>query len=469
MTLPTRNAALRNAAAYFDNGAFLAELAALVSRTSESQNPAAAPELLAYLTLDLQPRLQALGFGSVLHDNPEQGGPPFLMASRIEDPGLPTVLIYGHGDVVHGQAEDWREGLSPFRLQQEGDRVYGRGTADNKGQHLVNLTALQQVIAERGRLGFNAKLLIEMGEEAGSPGLQSFCRSEAALLEADVLIASDGPRIDPGRPMIFTGSRSSLTFRLSVDLREGAHHSGNFGGLIADPAIILAHALAVITDQRGQIQVPEWRPDTLTPRIREVLAVLPVPEAGFALDPDWGEESLSQTERVFGWNSFAVLAMKSGRPEAPVNAIAGEAHATCQLRYVVGTDPEEILPALRRHLDQAGFGVVQITMTDTGYFPATRLDPDHPWVQFTAGSLEESTGLAPHLLPNLGGSLPNDCFADILGLPTIWIPHSYAGCNQHAPDEHALMPVLRQGLIGMTGLFWDIGTPGLSPQPKNSA
>lgn len=463
MTLSPRDQALARAAAHFDSGAFVADLAALVARPTESQRPDAGPELEAYIAQALMPMLAGLGFEARRHDNPLPGAPPIFTAHRIEDPALPTVLIYGHGDVIHGQEADWRAGLQPFRLVAEGDRLYGRGAADNKVQHLVNIQALAQVIAQRGRLGFNAMLLIEMGEEAGSPGLHAFCGRNAALLRADVLVASDGPRVAPDRPTIFTGSRGGCLFELSLDLREGAHHSGNFGGLIADPAIILAHAIASITDARGQILVPEWRPDSLTPRIREVLAALPVPEAGFALDPDWGEAGLTQAERVFGWNSFAVLAMKSGRPEAPVNAISGHAKATCQLRYVVGTDPAEIVPALRRHLDRGGFHKVRITAPDRDAFPATRLDPDHPWVHFTARSLRESTGVAPHILPNLGGSIPNDCFAGVLGLPTIWVPHSYAGCNQHAPDEHALASLSRQALIGMTGLFWDIGTPGLAP------
>ena len=468
MSLSPRDQALARAAAHFDSGAFVADLAALVAHPTESQRPDAGPALEAYITEALMPMLARLGFEGQRHDNPVPGAPPIFTARRIEDPSLPTVLIYGHGDVIHGQAADWRAGLQPFRLVAEGDRLYGRGTADNKVQHLVNIAALARVVAQRGRLGFNAMLLVEMGEEAGSPGLQEFCRRNAASLRADVLVASDGPRIAPDRPTIFTGSRGGCQFELLVDLREGAHHSGNFGGLIADPAIILAHAIAAITDARGQILVPEWRPDSLTPRIREVLAALPVPEAGFALDPDWGEAGLTQIERVFGWNSFAVLAMQSGRPEAPVNAISGHAKATCQLRYVVGTDPADIVPALRRHLDQGGFHQVRVATPDRGTFPATRLDPDHPWVHFTARSLRESTGLSPHILPNLGGSIPNECFAEVLGLPTIWVPHSYAGCNQHAPDEHALASLSRQALIGMTGLFWDIGTPGLTPVPGHA-
>ncbi|WP_325048043.1 hypothetical protein [Paracoccus sediminilitoris] len=75
-----------------------------------------------------------------------------------------------------------------------------------------------------------------------------------------------------------------------------------------------------------------------------------------------------------------------------------------------------------------------------------------------AGLVEADHWKGPHVLPNLAGSLPNDCFADVLGLPTIWIPHSYLGCNQHAPNEHVLRPVCREAMQVMAGLYWDIGT-----------
>ena len=81
----------------------------------------------------------------------------------------------------------------------------------------------------------------------------------------------------------------------------------------------------------------------------------------------------------------------------------------------------------------------------------------HGWS--SSPSLERTTGHAPTILPNLGGSLPNDIFVDVLGLRTIWIPHSYAGCSQHAPDEHLLAPIAREGLGAMAGLFWDLGEP----------
>jgi acetylornithine deacetylase/succinyl-diaminopimelate desuccinylase-like protein len=459
----SRAAAIARAHAHFDSGEFLVDLRRRVAIPSTSQEPERAGVLRSYLDDEMVPSLAPLGFTSRVLDNPK--GPPFLVAERVEDPALLTVLTYGHGDTIRGLDDQWRSGLSPWTLTVEGTRWYGRGTADNKGQHSVNIAALAAVLAERGScgsssgLGFNVKILIEMGEEVGSAGLHELCeRHKHELLRANVLIASDGPRIAPDRPTIFLGARGGHPIELSVDLREGGHHSGNWGGLLANPGIILAQALACITDARGTIRVPEWRPQ-LPQSVRRLLEGVEVDGGGNGprVDRDWGEPELTPAERVFGWNSFEVLAFTTGTPDHPVNAIPGNARAHCQLRYVVGTDADDIIPALRRHLDRHGFMQVEVGRGRGGFFQASRLDPEDPWVAFAARSIEQTTGRAPTILPNLGGSLPNDSFAEVLGLKTIWVPHSYAGCSQHAPDEHLLAPIAREGLGAMAGLFWDIG------------
>ncbi|OWU85715.1 hypothetical protein ATO6_01980 [Oceanicola sp. 22II-s10i] len=458
----TRDDAIAHATAYFEAGTFQSDLARLVTFRSESQNPApeARAESLRYLQEAMRPRLEALGFTCEIIDNPDPKGGALLLGERHEGDGLPVILTYGHGDTVRGQDDMWREGLEPWVLTEEDDRLYGRGSADNKSQHLINIAALEAVLAARGSLGFNTRIVIEMSEEVGSVGLPEVFRAHRDRLTADVLIASDGPRLQPEVPTMFMGSRGGTTFDLIVETHDGAHHSGNWGGLLADPAMILAHALACITDVRGQIKVPEWRPNSLTNSVREALHGLPVTGGeGPAVDPDWGEESLTPAERVFGWNSFTILAMVSGVPEAPVNAISGWARATCQLRYVVGTEPEDIVPALRRHLDAHRFERVQIRLHDRGFFGATRLDPDHPWAKFVGDSIRRTAGQV-HVLPNLAGSLPNDSFTDILNVPTIWVPHSYRGCSQHAPNEHVLKPLCRDALRVMAGVFWDVGEIG---------
>jgi acetylornithine deacetylase/succinyl-diaminopimelate desuccinylase-like protein len=475
-TSASRERAIADAERWFDAGGLFDELARRIAIPTESQDPSRAAVLGAYLRDEIAPALGPLGFEVEIVDNPAGTGGPMLLARRVEDRASPTVLGYGHADVIRGLAGQWRAERDPWTLQADGERWYGRGTADNKGQHTINLAALRLVLQararaqglpadalDRARLGFNAALLLETGEEVGSPGLHRVCDAWRDWLGADVLIASDGPRVQPGRPTLFLGSRGALNFDLVVDLREGGHHSGNWGGLIANPGLVLAHALASIADGRGAIRVPEWRPTSLTPAVREALSRLTVDggDDGPPVDPDWGEPGLTPAERVYGWSSFEILAFETGNPARPVNAIPPRARAHCQLRFVVGVDPEDILPALRRHLDAHGFAAVQVVRSEAGYFPATRLEPDHPWVRWAAGSIRRTTGAAPAILPNLGGSLPNDAFSERLGLPTVWVPHSYAGCSQHAPDEHLLEPVARDALRLMTGLYWDLGEPGV--------
>ncbi len=455
----TRNTAIDRAADYFDSGTLFDVLARRVAVPTESQNPDRADALVAYLTDEMVPAFEAMGFECRLVDHPEALA-PFLLAERHEGDDRPTVLGYGHGDVVRGQDDRWADGLDPWRLTERGDRWYGRGVADNKGQHTINMAALETVVETRGELGFNAKYIIEMGEETGSPGFHAFCRDHADGLAADVLIASDGPRLRAGQPTVFLGARGAVNFDLVVDARAGGHHSGNWGGLISNPALQLAHALSSIASERGEIHIPEWVPDEIPASVRRALEGLTVDggEHGPVVEPDWGQPGLTPAERVFAWCSFEILAFEAGTPAKPVNAIPPRARAHCQLRFVVGPDADDILPALRRHLDRNGFGFVAIeTQASDVKFRATRTDPDDPWVRRAVTSIESTTGSPVALLPNVGGSLPNDAFADILGLKTIWVPHSYPGCSQHAPDEHGLSSVFRDALLAMTGLYWDLG------------
>ena len=147
--------------------------------------------------------------------------------------------------------------------------------------------------------------------------------------------------------------------------------------------------------------------------------------------------------------------MGCGNPAQPVNAIPPAARATLQLRFVVGTAANRIREHVLARL--AELGHADITVSEPVVMAATRLDPDNAWVRLALASLAKSTGVAPALLPNLGGSLPNDVFADILGLPTVWVPHSYPACSQHAPNEHVLAPLMREGLTMSAALLFEVG------------
>ena len=197
-----RNTAIAAAQQYFDDGRFLAELDRRVGYHTESPDPDRRPDLYAYLEEEMAPSLEVMGFGCEVFDHPDEGGTPFLVAERHEGEGLPTVMTYGHGDVVLGYDDQWADGRSPWTATVDGDRIYGRGTADNKGQHTINQAAMRAVLETKGELGFNVVALYETGEECGSNGLHEFCAANAERFEADVLIASDGPRTAADRPTI---------------------------------------------------------------------------------------------------------------------------------------------------------------------------------------------------------------------------------------------------------------------------
>ena len=460
----SRSGALDRARAYVESGTFERDLARRVAHRTESQKlPDTLPELHRYLEEEMVPAFQRMGFATHIYANPRAGQGPVLLASRIEDAALPTVLGYGHGDVIRGLEDQWTKGKGPWVTARDGERLYGRGTADNKGQHTINMAALEAVMAERGgRLGFNARFIVEMGEEAGSKGLGELVRAHKGVFAADVLVASDGPRVKQERPTVSLGCRGAINFDLVCELREGGHHSGNWGGLIANPGVILANALASIVSPDGDLLVPALKAPPMSAAVKAALADIEIDggDDGPTVEEWWGEKGLSPAERVYGSNVFNVLAFTTGTPGRPVNAIPPKAVANCQLRFVAGTDADAIMPALQAHLDAKGFKTVKVMpppAVNDGRFVATRTEPDHPWALFVAQSLQRSANAKPAIVPQMGGSICNDVFTDILGIPTIWIPHSYASCSQHAPDEHILMPLTRSAIELMAGLYWDIG------------
>ncbi|NDJ57617.1 M20 family metallopeptidase [Enterobacteriaceae bacterium 4M9] len=457
----TSEETVSRALAWFDSGAFRDVLAQRVAIHSESQRDDRNEELERYYTQALTPSLITMGFVVKMLENPVRKNRPFLLATRIEDLALPTMLSYGHGDVVFGSDESWSEGLSPWTLTERDGRWYGRGSADNKGQHSINLAALEQVWHSRGgKLGFNCKLLFELGEEISSPGLAQICEQYKEELSADLFIASDGPRLNERRPTLFLGSRGCINFRLSVHAREHDYHSGNWGGLLSNPGTVLANAIASLVSARGELQVSALLAPPLTPALRNILS--DIEPGGNPGDPplseNWGERNMSAAQRLFAANTLEVLAFLTGNPAQPMNAIPGHASAVCQLRFVVGTDWTHLAEHVRAHLVSHGFETVEID--NVRGTPATRFDPTDPLVDWVMDTMREMSQHAPALLPNLGGSLPNDVFADTLGLPTLWIPHSYPACGQHAADEHLPIALAREGLAIMTRLFWDLGQRG---------
>src|SRR5262249_15326684 len=205
--------------------------------------------------------------------------------------------------------------------------------------------ALGAAIETRGgRLGYNVTILLETGEEAGSPGLHEICAARKDDLAADVLLACDGPRVHATQPTLFLGSRGAVNFTLRLRARDKSYHSGNWGGVLANPGTVLAHALATLVDRKGRILVDELRPADVPASVRRALADVAIGggEDDPELDAGWGEPGFTAAERLMAWNTIEVLALGAGNPQRPVNAIPGQAVAHCQLRFVVGTPWQDL-------------------------------------------------------------------------------------------------------------------------------
>ena len=180
--MTSRDRALRQIESYFDKGGYFEDLAALVQIPTESQRDDSLADMWRYLESGIKPLLDAMGYTCRIFDNPVDGSGPILVAERHEGNDLPTIFTYGHGDVVRGMKGAWANDMDPFSLTFDGDRVYGRGVADNKGQHAINIAALKTVIETRGHLGFTSKFVVETCEETRPSGLGEVVAAVQELL-----------------------------------------------------------------------------------------------------------------------------------------------------------------------------------------------------------------------------------------------------------------------------------------------
>jgi acetylornithine deacetylase/succinyl-diaminopimelate desuccinylase-like protein len=184
----------------------------------------------------------------------ETAGWPLVLGHRAGPPGAPTVLVYGHYDVQPPDpVEAWTS--PPFEPRVRGGRLYGRGGADNKGQHLAQLLAVESLLAERGQLPCTVKVLLDGEEEVGSPNLASFAAAHRDELAADLVVWSDGP-VDPGGGwrLVF-GVRGVASFELRAGGANRPLHSGNWGGVAPNPLWTLVHLLASMKDRHGRVTV----------------------------------------------------------------------------------------------------------------------------------------------------------------------------------------------------------------------
>jgi acetylornithine deacetylase/succinyl-diaminopimelate desuccinylase-like protein len=387
-------------------------------------------------------------------------GWPLVLGHRAGPPGAPTVLVYGHYDVQPPDPLDaWAS--PPFEPEVRDGRLYGRGGADNKGQHLAQLLAVESLLATRGELPCTVKVLLDGEEEIGSPHLAGFAAAERELLAADLVVWSDGP-VDPGGGwrLVF-GVRGIASFELRARGANRSLHSGNWGGVAPNPLWTLVHLLATMRDAQGRITVDGFGDEVepLGPAERAALDRLPVDVE--AVKADLGLERLDApvergfAERLAAWPTLTINGLHGGYGgQGTQTVLPAEAVAKCDVRLVHAQRAGDVYDKLEAHVRRHAPGVELVRQ---GSMEPSRTPMDSAWTAPIRAAMAAAQGAEPLLVPVLGGSLPLHVFTGVLGLPTFGIPLGNPDQANHAPNENLDLERFHTGIKTAAAVLAKLG------------
>jgi acetylornithine deacetylase/succinyl-diaminopimelate desuccinylase-like protein len=391
----------------------------------------------------------------------ETAGWPLVLGTRPGPPGSPTVLVYGHYDVQPPDPLDaWTS--PPFEPQLRDGRLYGRGTADNKGQHLAQLLAMESLLATRGELPCTVKVLLDGEEEIGSPHLAGFAQRNPERLAADLAVWSDGP-VDPGGGwrLVF-GVRGIASFELRARGANRSLHSGNWGGVVPNPLWTLVQLLATMRDPEGRITVEGFTDDVepLGAPERAALARLPVDVD--AVKADLGLAELDApvdrgfAERLAAWPTLTINGLHGGYGgQGTQTVLPSEAVAKCDVRLVHAQRAADVYAKLEAHVRRQAPGVELVRQ---GSMEPSRTPMDSPFTGPIRAGMAAAQGADPLLVPVLGGSLPIHVFTGVLGLPTFGIPIGNPDQANHAPNENLDLERFATGIRTAAAVLAKLGS-----------
>jgi len=366
-------------------------------------------------------------------------GWPMVVGRRGDAPDAPTVLLYGHYDVQPPDPLDaWHS--PPFEPTIRDGRVYARGAGDNKGQHFAQLLALEALIASRGALPCNVVVLLEGEEEVGSPNLASFVQAQRDLLNADLVITSDGPVDESGRSRILFGVRGVLSFELRARGANRDLHSGNWGGVAPNPLWTLVQLLASMKNEHGEVTIAGFYDNVqpLTDQEQAALAELPVDVAAvqqaLGLAHFDAPHERPFAERLCAWPTFTINGLHGGYAgPGSKTVLPHEAFAKCDMRLVANQTAEEIYAKVVAHVHEHA---PEVEVVYQGAMDPSKTPLDSPFAAPIRAGIVAAQGEEPLLVPALGGSLPDYVWTKLLGIPAFTVPYANADEANHAPNEN---------------------------------
>jgi acetylornithine deacetylase/succinyl-diaminopimelate desuccinylase-like protein len=382
---------------------------------------------------------------------PTQGS-PVVYAEWLRAPPRPTVLIYGHYDVVPPEPlSEWKS--PPFQPVIRGKDLFGRGACDDKGQLFCHVKALEALLQTQRELPVNVKCLFEGEEEINSPNLAGFVERNQHALSADVAVMSDTRFLAPGRPAIAYALRGKLIAELEVRGPGHELHCGNFGGAIHNPLQALCGILATLHDRQARVAIPGFynRVRRWSQTEREYMARTGPSDGEILTDASaqkvWGEPGYSEYERTTIRPALSTNGIVGGYQGVGAKAvIPATAVAKLDFRLVPDQEPREIERLLRQHVARVAPPTVRSAVRILATAPAALVDRRHPALRAAAFAYRKGFGVSPVLLRS-GGTIPvTHTFQRVLGVPTVLMGFALPEDRIHAPNEKFHLPNFFRGI-----------------------
>ena len=372
---------------------------------------------------------------------------PIVYASWRRAHGLPTLIIYGHYDVLPGEPlSEWR--TPPFTPTLKNNILYARGAADDKGQLFSHVKAIESYLKTDGALPVNVICIFEGEEEVGSPNLAPFVERNRRALRAVAAVISDTRMMSVDQPAISYAQRGGLRAEIEVHGPPQELHSGAFGGAVHNPAMALCGMVAGLHDDRGRVAIPRFYDDVREwgekerdcmarsgPADEEILRDAKVEEG-------WGEPGYSLYERTTIRPDLSVNGIVGGHTgHGAKGVIPASALAKVSFRLVPDQDPDRIAQLLRDHIARVTPSTVSsIVRTMSPIHPAL-ICRRHPAVQAASQAYRKAFG-KPAVFIRSGGSIPVvHTFQNALGIPAVLMGFGLPDDHIHGPNEKFHMSI----------------------------
>lgn len=371
----------------------------------------------------------------------ETGGNPVTYGEKIIDPALPTVLVYGHMDVMPVDPVDlWN--TQPFEPVIKDGKIWARGADDDKGQGFMHAKAFEYLV-KSGNLKCNVKFMIEGEEEIGSPSLPKFCREYRDMLKTDVILVSDTSMIAPDAPSITTGLRGLSYWEVEITGPNADLHSGLFGGAVANPINVLCKMMADVIDEKGHITIPGFYDDVLevTDEERAKMAKAPFDletyKKSLGIKETKGEEGYTTNERTGIRPTFDVCGIWGGyTSEGTKTVLPSVAHAKISCRLVPNQKHEKIAELVKKYFESVAPGSVTVKVDYLHGGPSYVCPIDLPAYQAAEKAYEQVYGKQP-IPVRSGGSIPIIAtFEEVLGAKSVLMGFGLSSDAIHSPNEN---------------------------------